>query len=88
MQLPPGTRYELLSPFDPAQQPGRPPRIYPFHLMEVGDWFAVHNCTPQQQSSIRGCAGKFLKCGEIGRRFSVRYCRELGLDTVVCARTA
>ena len=88
MTLPPGARHELLGPFDPAQQPGRPPRLYPFHLMEVGDWFAVPDCTLRQRNSIRSCAQSFLKSGEIGRRFSVRYHQPLGRDTVVCARMA
>ena len=85
MALPTGTRFELLSPFDPRQQPGRPPRIYPLHLMEPGDWFAVDLCPPQRAAAIRASIVNFRKTYPT-TRFSVRYMTELGSATVVCAR--
>jgi hypothetical protein len=86
MPLPTGQRFELLSPFDPRQEPGRPPRLYPLHLLEPGDWFAVENCTPQQAASIRSSVVNFRRNIYRDRRFTVRFTPEAGHGAVVCAR--
>jgi hypothetical protein len=83
-----GARHELLTPYDPRQQPGRPPRIYPLHLMAPGDWFAIDNCSPHRAASIRSAVTNFRKQGHSDQRFAVRYEDSLGPATVVCARIA
>lgn len=87
MPLPSGRRLSLLDPFDPRQEPGRRPRLYPFHLMDQGDWFAIDNCPPQRAVAIRAAVVNFRRAHR-DRRFAVRYVDELGPATVVCARVA
>jgi hypothetical protein len=87
MPLPSGRRLSLLDPFDPRQEPGKAPRVYPLHLMDQGDWFAVDNCMPKRAAAIRSAVVNFRRsCPD--RRFAVRYLHELGPATVVCARVA
>ncbi len=86
MALPPGKRFDLLSPFDPRQEPGRPPRLYPLHLLEPGDWFAVEMCTPQRAAAIRAAVVNFRKAIYRDRRFAVRYTPEAGHGAVACVR--
>ncbi len=87
MALPPGKRHELLSPFDPSQQHRGPARVYPLHLMELGDWFAIDLCPPQKAAAIRAAVVYFRR-KHPDARFRVRYVNELGPATIVCARIA
>ena len=87
MSLPAGRRLSLLDPFDPRQELGKRPRIYPLHLMDQGDWFAVDDCSPQRAVAIRAAVVNFRRAHR-DRRFAVRYVDELGPATVVCARVA
>lgn len=87
MSIPSGVRHQLLSPFDPRQEPGRHPRVYPLHLMELGDWFAVDDCTPHRVRSIRSAVVAFRRI-HCCRRFAVRRAPDLGASTWVCARIA
>lgn len=87
MTIPPGKRFDLLSPFDARQEPGRPPRVYPLHLMECGDWFALDLCTPQKAAAIRAAVVNYRKRFPLSR-FTVRYSYDLGPATVICARIA
>lgn len=88
--LPPGRRFELLSPFAPEALGGRgAPRKYPFHLMGVGDYFAIDFCTPQQSNSIRTCLQNFKRTNPTHQhwRFRVVSCPEAGkFATTVCVR--
>ncbi len=87
--LPPGRRLELMSPFDPRQEQAGPPKKYPLHLMEIGDYFAIDFCTPQQVASIRSCIANFKKTHPLQQhwRFRVVSCPEAGkFATTVCVR--
>lgn len=55
--------------------------------MELGDWFAVDDCTPHRVRSIRSAVVAFRKI-HCYRRFSVTQSRDLGPATWVCARIA
>lgn len=88
MDLPTGERFELLSPFDPRQERGKPARIYPLHLMQPGDWFVVEDCPPRREAAIRASIFNFRKGINRDRRFTVRNWPDCGPAAVICVRTA
>lgn len=87
MSMPHGRRLELLSPFDPQQEPGTRPRVYPFHLMQPGDWFQVEICTPNRAAAIRSAVANYRKKNR-DKRFSVYRPYELGPSAIVCTRVS
>ena len=89
MITPPGQRHHLLSPLDPKQVRGRRPRLYPFELMLVGDYFLLEGCRPKRVNTIRAAVTHFRYAAQHSqKRFSVL--RELNGETasILCVRVA
>jgi len=87
MTVPAGRCLQLLSPFDPRQELGKRPRVYPLHLLEPTDWFAVEDESGRSAVNIRAAVVNFRR-KHPERRFSVRRCSKLGAASVICCRVA
>lgn len=88
MDMPAGQQHQLLSPFDPRQHRGNAPSVYPWRLMQPGDWFVVQDCDAKRANAIRGSAASHVGyCRGVKKRFSIRKAPQLGPAAVICVRT-
>lgn len=80
------SKLDLLAPDDPRQEPGKAPRLYPIHLMKVGDYFDV---SEGSVANVRNAIWRFTNIPtNEEKRFAVRRHPGIDADMRRCVRLA